>query len=167
MSVSYSRLLEAAVEAFAARGYRRTGINDIARQAGIAPGTVYRYVKDKEGLFYLSLCLALLGDDTPPGDTPFRTPDPPQFALLVSAALEVIEEEKPVPELAHALSIPSGSASSESMRAELRDILMGIFRMSHAYSTAAQLIDGAAEEWPGLASHYHQVFGYSVATDAA
>jgi len=45
------RILAAAQKRFAGRGYRHTGIADIAREAGVAAGTLYRYFDDKEALF--------------------------------------------------------------------------------------------------------------------
>jgi AcrR family transcriptional regulator len=44
-------ILQAALELFGRYGYRRTSIDDIARQAGVAKGTVYLYVENKEALF--------------------------------------------------------------------------------------------------------------------
>jgi AcrR family transcriptional regulator len=46
-----ARIFAAARQRFADFGYRRTGIADIARQAGVAPGTLYRYFQSKEGIF--------------------------------------------------------------------------------------------------------------------
>src|SRR2546427_6187789 len=46
-----ARIMAAAEERFADCGYRRTGIAEIARDAGIAPGTVYRYFENKEEVF--------------------------------------------------------------------------------------------------------------------
>jgi TetR/AcrR family fatty acid metabolism transcriptional regulator len=46
-----NRILAAAQERFADFGYRRTGIAEIARDAGVAPGTVYRYFENKEEVF--------------------------------------------------------------------------------------------------------------------
>jgi AcrR family transcriptional regulator len=46
-----TRILAAARRRFADFGYRRTGIAEIARDAGIAPGTVYRYFTNKEEVF--------------------------------------------------------------------------------------------------------------------
>jgi AcrR family transcriptional regulator len=43
-----TRILEAAEKRIAAFGYRRTGIAEIARDAGLAAGTVYRYFAGKE-----------------------------------------------------------------------------------------------------------------------
>lgn len=44
-------ILAAALELFGRYGFRRTSIDDIARQAGVAKGTVYLYVENKEALF--------------------------------------------------------------------------------------------------------------------
>ena len=46
-----AELLEAAIEVFADQGYAATRIEDVARRAGVAKGTVYVYFKDKEALF--------------------------------------------------------------------------------------------------------------------
>jgi len=45
------RLLAAAQRRFATFGYRRTGIGEIARDVGLAAGTVYRYFPGKEEIF--------------------------------------------------------------------------------------------------------------------
>ena len=45
------RVLEIAVQRFAADGYRRTSVSDIARDADLTPAAVYAYVAGKEGLF--------------------------------------------------------------------------------------------------------------------
>jgi AcrR family transcriptional regulator len=49
------RILAAARRRFEAFGYRRTGIAEIAREAGVAPGTLYRYFKNKEDMFLEAL----------------------------------------------------------------------------------------------------------------
>jgi AcrR family transcriptional regulator len=48
-------LVEKALEAFADRGFRGATIKRIAGRAGIAPGSVYTYFKDKDALFRSSL----------------------------------------------------------------------------------------------------------------
>src|SRR5436189_430134 len=50
-SPSRARILAAAEERFAACGYRRTAIAEIAREAGVAAGTLYRYFENKEEIF--------------------------------------------------------------------------------------------------------------------
>jgi AcrR family transcriptional regulator len=44
-------IFDAALQLFGRYGYRRTSIDDIARAAGVAKGTVYLYVENKEALF--------------------------------------------------------------------------------------------------------------------
>ena len=50
-SPTRTRILAAAEARFADFGYRRTGIAEIARDAGVAPGTLYRYFENKEEIF--------------------------------------------------------------------------------------------------------------------
>ena len=44
-------ILAAAFEVFAAHGYEAARLDDVARRAGIAKGTIYLYFRDKEQLF--------------------------------------------------------------------------------------------------------------------
>lgn len=44
-------ILAAAFEVFAAHGYEGARVDEVARQAGIAKGTIYLYFRDKEQLF--------------------------------------------------------------------------------------------------------------------
>jgi AcrR family transcriptional regulator len=49
------RILVAAIQRFSKFGYRRTSINDVADEAGLARATVYLYWKKKEDLFVAGL----------------------------------------------------------------------------------------------------------------
>ena len=44
-------IVEAAMEEFVARGFAATRIDDVARRAGVAKGTIYLHFKDKESMF--------------------------------------------------------------------------------------------------------------------
>jgi len=44
-------ILGAALEEFSARGFAATRLDDVARRAGVAKGTIYLYFRDKENLF--------------------------------------------------------------------------------------------------------------------
>jgi AcrR family transcriptional regulator len=50
---------DAALRAFSDAGFRRTQIADIAKLAGVAPGTIYLYASSKEALFWLALKRAM------------------------------------------------------------------------------------------------------------
>ena len=45
------RILEAALEEFALRGFGAARMEDVARRAGVGKGTLYLYFDDKESLF--------------------------------------------------------------------------------------------------------------------
>lgn len=71
-----ARLIRAAKELFQQRGYRHTSIDDVARHAGVAKGTVYVHFKNKSELLFHALAeekkrfverfLPLFGADLPP-----------------------------------------------------------------------------------------------------
>ena len=44
-------ILAAALEEFSARGFEAARLDDVARRAGVAKGTIYLYFRDKESLF--------------------------------------------------------------------------------------------------------------------
>ena len=44
-------ILAAALDEFSARGFAATRLDDVAKRAGVAKGTIYLYFADKEALF--------------------------------------------------------------------------------------------------------------------
>ena len=48
---TWQRLLDLAVQRFAADGFRRTSVSDIARDADLTPAAVYAYFDNKDALF--------------------------------------------------------------------------------------------------------------------
>ena len=46
-----TEILESAARAFARKGFHGTSIDDIAREAGISPSSLYRYFEGKEALY--------------------------------------------------------------------------------------------------------------------
>jgi AcrR family transcriptional regulator len=68
-------IVEAAFDEFVARGFAATRIDDIARRAGVAKGTIYLHFKDKESMFeelVRTAIVPLLGRLTAP-PSPGRT----------------------------------------------------------------------------------------------
>jgi AcrR family transcriptional regulator len=69
--------LSAALAEFSARGFAATRLDDVARRAGIAKGTIYLYFHDKESLFQ-ELVRAMIGpivgaiEAVPASDLPVR-----------------------------------------------------------------------------------------------
>jgi AcrR family transcriptional regulator len=50
-STTTERLLEAALQAFAAKGYKATTVDEIGQAAGVTGPAIYRHFRGKEGLF--------------------------------------------------------------------------------------------------------------------
>jgi AcrR family transcriptional regulator len=50
------RIVEAATELFIRNGYRKTSVEEVARRAGVAKGTVYLYFKTKAHLLVQAVC---------------------------------------------------------------------------------------------------------------
>lgn len=46
------RIYEAALKEFSGKGFQQSSMREIARNAGMTVGNLYRYFKDKEALFY-------------------------------------------------------------------------------------------------------------------
>jgi AcrR family transcriptional regulator len=70
-------ILDAALDEFSARGFAATRIDDVARRAGVAKGTIYLYFRDKEALFQelvraMLVPLVAALEAPPPADVPIR-----------------------------------------------------------------------------------------------
>jgi AcrR family transcriptional regulator len=77
-SVRREAILMAALDEFSARGYEASRLDDVAKRAGVAKGTIYLYFHDKENLFQelvRSMLTPLVGSIEAVGaaDVPFST----------------------------------------------------------------------------------------------
>jgi TetR/AcrR family fatty acid metabolism transcriptional regulator len=59
------RITDAAIVVFAQKSYRAARVSDVAKQAGVADGTIYLYFKNKEDLLLQLLRLDLAGVECP------------------------------------------------------------------------------------------------------
>ena len=74
-------IIEAALDEFIARGFAATRLDDVAKRAGVAKGTIYLHFKDKESMFeelVRTVIVPLVG----------RLHAPPQFGGTVRDAVE-------------------------------------------------------------------------------
>ncbi len=65
-----ARILAAAERLFAAEGFDRVSMPDIAAASGITPGAIYRHFSSKDALFFEVVRLAVAAAPMPPGDLP-------------------------------------------------------------------------------------------------
>ena len=118
------QIIDAALRAFAVKGYARTTNKDIAREAGITPGLIYHYFASKEALFraIIDSRSPLRLVRTPP---PQLLDQPPAVALRVFIGqLLAIAEDEPfvqiirlfLPEVIHNPAVgPTGFAGLEEL----------------------------------------------------
>jgi len=78
-----ARLIEAATEVFAERGYEKASLTEIARRADVTSATIYRHFESKEDLFF-AMVLATEGVLTPSGAGDGTAAPLPRIARSVS-----------------------------------------------------------------------------------
>jgi AcrR family transcriptional regulator len=94
------RILDAAQQLFARYGFRKTSIDEIAREAAVGKGTVYLVAHDKEDLFYQVVhreLRAWLAEVSPLVDP--RRPADELLATVTAAALGYLERRPLVRDL--------------------------------------------------------------------
>src|SRR5690349_20372311 len=78
-------IIEAAMEEFISRGFAATRLDDVARRAGVAKGTIYLHFKDKESMFEELVRTAIV-------PLVNRLAPPPQLSGSVRDAIEGFAE---------------------------------------------------------------------------
>lgn len=134
---------------FAERGYRRTQMADVAREMGVAPGTLYGYVAGKEALFHLVLDRAFATDraDAPPL-LPVATPAP-------GATLARLRERLTADTALPALEAAMRRARVADARAELDGVVRELYaRIEHAWPGIV-VLERSALELPELARVFY------------
>ena len=171
------RILQAAIEVFANKGYFSARMTDVAREAGVADGTIYLYFDGKEHLL-LSIFDDVLSRSIERARTEIGRLSSPRDKLrtMIRLHLETLGRE---PALAHVLQIETRhsrrfmSLMSRGRLGEylslLRDIIeegqeLGSFRRDINPGLATNLVFGAVDElvnsWlladrPGDLTRYH------------
>jgi AcrR family transcriptional regulator len=146
--IRLSQLIEAAIEVFIAKGYRRTQMSDVARAASVSQGTLYNYVESKEALFYLILDRGF--SDAPlaaPRELPIRTPP---LEATVRRLKERLESEFRLPILDRAIA---GRAVTNP-RAELEAVVREHYAMMARTRRAADLVERSALDLPEFAEEF-------------
>jgi AcrR family transcriptional regulator len=141
----YERLIDAATRVFLDLGYRRAQMDDVARSAGVAKGTLYLYFESKEALFDAALRSA---DQPRPISPPRSLPVPtPRRGTTLQAVRRRLAEEQRFPALAKAL----GRRRAIGVRAELEAIVAELYAVFHRNRTGIKLLDRCAHDYPELA----------------
>ena len=173
MSEKPERILKAAGELFARYGFRRTSMDLVATEAGVAKPTIYTHFADKEALFRAvieALCDSILAatKDGSEGDGPLED----RVAAMLSAKhtrfWEIVRTSPHGEELVRskaalgeAITKRFDRAYAKLMMETLAGANLPLARLDLTPATCAQLLirasSGAAYDATSAATHRHHV----------
>lgn len=141
-------VIDAAVGAFVAHGYRRTQMQDVADVLGLAKGTLYGYAATKEALFAAAI---RYGDGLEPlpdaGNLPLPAPATGALAALVA---ERLAAEVPDLALTKAIARKRLPRTTGETERELSGIVTDLYARLSRNRVAIKLVDRCAPELPEL-----------------
>jgi len=155
----YNAIIEAAVKVIAENGYHNSQVSKIAREAGVADGTIYLYFQNKEDVL-VSLFRVKMGDFTASARQELKQLENPyeKLAKLISMHFIMLEADR---NLALVLQIQlrqSDAFIRKGIAAPLKDyfkiveeiiekgISMGVFRSDVNKKLTRQIVFGAMDE---------------------
>jgi AcrR family transcriptional regulator len=136
----------AASRVFRRQGFRRALVGDVAREAGVASGTVYLYASSKEALFDLALRYAIDGSLPATEELPVGTPAPGEALALVDKWLTDV--------VRYARLESAPARKPKDPRAELAGIVEERYRIVEDNRRLIALIERSALDLPDLAELY-------------
>ncbi len=143
------RLLQAAARVFARNGLKRARVADIAREMGVAHGSLYNYVESKEALFLLLVeRWGHLDSDLANRELPIRTPS---MQDIVERLRQRVDDTFPLPALDAALSRRRPASPGR----ELEGVVRELFVRTEESREGATILERSALDVPEL---YHLFF---------
>lgn len=141
-------IVAAALATFAAAGYRRTRMADIAAAAGVSPGLLYSYAESKEALFGLVIQREL-GVDL--ATLPLPAPGGTEADLLdaLRASIRIAGEQ-------HAIAAAERVETPVDIRAECAGIVAEEFDGIAGARTLLRVVERCAADWPALAATFYE-----------
>jgi AcrR family transcriptional regulator len=139
---SLADIAEAAAQVFTRRGYRETGISDVAKALGLSHGALYTYVQSKEALLYVALAWSI-GPDLLDGlETPVRLSSEEEIVALARRWTEA----EGLPRLAAALT----RRRVGSVREEFGEIVDELYTFIETNRDVLALVAQCARELPEM-----------------
>ena len=133
---------------FARTGFRQAQMADVARETGVALGTLYSYVESKAALFGLVVDRAFTESSWTDIELPIPTPSPADLLERTRLRIEGLTE-LPL------LDAAQRSGQSEEPRSELRNVLEEIWDLTLETRLAADMIERSARDWPELSELFY------------
>lgn len=139
---------DAGLQVFSKHGFRDAQMVDVAREAGIALGTLYGYVESKEALFALVVDHAFAGVDTDAA-LPLPTPDRDELVQRVALRADVVAALPLLQAAARRRRTPDAAAELEGVLDELWDAFVRT-------RLAADMVERSARDWPELRRVFYE-----------
>lgn len=137
------RLLQAATRVFARKGLKGARMGDIAREMGVAHGSLYNYVESKDALFLL--LIERLGNPEPPVDLTFPVKTPSMRAIAQQLRHRV-ESVWPLPTLDAALT----RRHPKDPTGELEAIVRELYLRTEESREGAMILERSALDMPEI-----------------
>jgi AcrR family transcriptional regulator len=154
------QLIDAAMDEFLSKGFRRGSIENIARVTGVGKATIYRHFNDKNGVFQAAVLAEIERLETPPYDFEARS-GPPAMLLqdFARQALELFCRERSL--TLHRMIIEAGHVFPDLAKAVHDRLTEWSLAPLKAYLTdlaakdmlEIEDIDWAAHQFVNLATH--------------
>ena len=147
------QIVEAATRIFIRQGYRATSIDEIAAAAGVAPGTVYLYARNKEALFDLVMQRAF-------GDAKLDDVVLPHALSadggrgLLETVWQRLQQAAAFPKLEAAVA----GRAPRDVAAEFEGIVRELYGWIFHHRRAIKLIERCAQDWPELHALFFRQF---------
>lgn len=138
-------LIRAGTRVFLEKSYRRAQVSDVAREMGVAPGTIYLYVESKEALFDLILRASLDANIAAGITLPVAARRPEEILAFIQAELAA---ESRIESLERALV----AHRPRDPAAELASIVRELYAKASRRWLSLKLIERSAPDWPELAA---------------
>jgi len=151
-------LLDASVRAFGQYGFQRCQIADIAQEAGVALGTIYRYAESKTALFDAAVRNGF-GDLSAleASRLPLADPEPGATLAFLRKTLTEFHERLTSRRIA-------ATAGQHPIEDELRLVVGLLYDALATNRGGIRIVDRSAREWPELAElFFRQVRGPGLA----
>jgi AcrR family transcriptional regulator len=146
----FQELVDAATRVLIAQGYRRTQMADVAREMGVAKGTIYLYVESKEALLDVALRHADVEGPVPlPQKLPVPTPPPGATLAMVERRVAAAAQ---LPELDAALA----RRRVGDVAAEFEAILRELYRLLWRNRLGIKLLDRCSADHPELGGLWYK-----------
>ena len=154
----FAQILDAGLTVFSRQGFRRTQMSDVAKAAGVAPGTLYSYVESKEALFALVVARAHDPGAALPTELPVRAPTSGDLAAAIA---DGVRWQDRLPALHQALR----RSRVTDVRAELDAVIGELWDVFAETRVVADLLERSARDWPDLAIAFYERLRGSLLAD--